>query len=353
MRTDMNRLAIGVIAIILTVAALMRAEEILAPVALALTAGIVMSPLSDWWERVKLPRVLGAMASLVVALCVIVAGAALLYPVVERLVTMAPKVWADLRETVSAMRDMAESVESIKEDIAIAVDSKAVAAPAAPAAEADMPIPSVTDALFLAPSILAQVLIFAGTLFFFVLTRTEIYDWAARFLASGDQPPAQVSMRLMRAERRVSQYFVTISLINLGLGAATAALLYALGLPGAVVFGLLASLANFILYLGPAVVVVTLAYAGIAAFDGLYAILPALGFAGLNILEGQFVTPALVGQSLKVNPLIVFLSVVFGMWLWGAPGGIVAIPLLLWIHAVVEGRDTEAGLVGIAPAARL
>lgn len=340
-----TRIALIVLATLAGVAALRAGGEILAPIALALTMGIVLSPVSDTWERLMLPRVPAALLSLCIALLAILAASAVLYPLVDRLVGMAPKVWADMQELVRAMRGVAESVETLNEDISEQIAPKAHAAPAAERTAPDVPLPSVSDALFLAPAIAAQILVFAGTLFFFLLSRSEILDWIARAVAKEGEAAA-MARQLARAERRVARYFLTISLINASLGALTAGCLYLLGMPGALLFGLVAGLANFILYLGPALVVVMLGFAGVAAFDGLAALAPAAGFAALNLLEGQFVTPALVGQRLSVNPLLVFLAIVFGVWLWGPVGGVVAIPLLLMAQAVAEDRPAP----GPAPA---
>ncbi len=135
----------------------------------------------------------------------------------------------------------------------------------------------------------------------------------------------------MRADRLVSRYFLTITMINAALGTGVALMLTGLGLPGAAQWGLLAFFANFVVYLGPAVFAGAMVLAGTAAFDGPTALAPAAFYLFLNFTEGQFITPSLVGQTMQINPLAVFLSVIFGLWLWGAAGGIVAIPLLVWI----------------------
>ena len=69
-------------------------------------------------------------------------------------------------------------------------------------------------------------------------------------------------------------------------------------------------------------------------------------FIGLCTVEGQFITPTLVGRSMVVNPLLVFLILIAGIWIWGPVGGIVAIPLLLWVRVMTTGKSG-----GVAPAA--
>jgi len=98
---------------------------------------------------------------------------------------------------------------------------------------------------------------------------------------------------------------------------------------------------NYLVYVGPAMLMLLLLFAGVAAFDGAMILLPAAAFIVLNTIEGQVLTPALVGKHLEVNPLLIFLALVFGLWLWGPIGGIVAIPLLLWVLALNDALDSR------------
>ncbi len=125
--------------------------------------------------------------------------------------------------------------------------------------------------------------------------------------------------------------------------------MHLLGMPAAPFWGMLAFLLNFVLYLGPIVLGVTLLVTGLVVFDGAIAVAPAALYLAMNATEGQFVTPSLVGQQISVNPLLVFLSLVFWLWLWGPIGGIVAIPLMIWVIAIVEatlGQTISSGIPG-------
>ena len=165
-------------------------------------------------------------------------------------------------------------------------------------------------------------------LFFFLLTRKGIYSWLARFI--GDRADTEILLqRFTQAERLVSRYFLTITVINAALGTALAGALALIGLPGPFIWGLTAALANFILYMGPMMVTGGLLIAGLVAFDGLMTFLPAVIFLSLNMIEAQFATPAFLGRHISVNPLLIFVSLVVWLWLWGPIGGIIAIPVLV------------------------
>ncbi len=345
-RTDrLTQLSVIAIAAIALIAAMNIGEPILAPITLALVAGVVLSPLSDFWESRGYAPVWGALVGLAATLLVVGALALAFQPIIAQLVEQAPKVWSDMQDVVKGLRSLMRGLSEVTDGVAEAIAPEANAAPAAAPAEETVAMPSVADALLAAPAILSQVLIFAGALFFFLLTRSEIYSWVSlRLSQTGGR--AELAHRLRLAERKVSRYFSTITLINAGLGAITAAVLQLLGLPDAMIWGVVAFIVNFVVYLGPALFITVLLFVGVAEFDGILSLAPAASFLTLNTIEGQFVTPALVGRHMAVNPLLVFLALIFGLWLWGPIGGIVAIPLLLWVlvlnDAVVEPQKRAA-----------
>ncbi len=331
-------IVLGTIALI---AAMDFGEDILAPLTLALVTGVVLSPLAEFWEQRGYSAAWGALIGLAATLALIGALVLAFHPIIAQLVSQAPKVWADMKEVVAGFRGLLRGLSEVTDSVAAAVAPEANAAPAAPAAEDGVALPTVTDALMIAPAILSQVLVFSGALFFFLLTRSEIYDWVSlRLSERGGR--AELAHRLRRADRNVSRYFSTITLINAGLGAITAGVLQAIGVQDAMIWGVVAFIVNFVVYLGPAVFVVTLLFVGVAQFDGALSLAPAACFLLLNTIEGQFVTPALVGRHMAVNPLLVFLSLIFGLWLWGPIGGIVAIPLLLWVLVLNDAISERA-----------
>ncbi|MGZ9811479.1 AI-2E family transporter [Pseudoroseicyclus sp. H15] len=344
----MGHAAIVVIAAIAVGYTLQAAEAIIAPVVLALVAGIVLSPLSDLLEKWGVGRTFAALISLFLTLILVAALVMALQPIAMRLIDSLPKVARDLEDALGNLRGTISDLSTMSENMAETLSgagADAAAVDPEPAAAAASEVPNVRDAIMLAPSIIAQIIVFAGTLFFFVATRDEVYTLLRKVLPGHDGRRLQIS-DLRRAERRVAHYFLTITLINTCLGVAVGAALTVMGLPGALQWGLLAFFMNFVVYLGPAVFGISLLIAGIAAFDGPYSLLPAASFFLLNMMEGQFITPSLVGREMRINPLMIFLSVTFGLWIWGPIGGVVAIPLLVWLLVVLTG---QAGAVDPRP----
>ncbi|MFG6509703.1 AI-2E family transporter [Sulfitobacter sp. 1A15333] len=147
-------------------------------------------------------------------------------------------------------------------------------------------------------------------------------------------------------ERRVSRYLLTITIINAGLGISVGLYLFALGLPVPYVWGLAAFLLNFLPYIGGVIGAVLVGAYAIATFDSVgYAILAPLGYQILTGIEGQFITPYLVGRRLELNTVAVFLTVVFWGWLWGIAGALVAVPFLVVFKVICE-NVTALNMIG-------
>ena len=133
----------------------------------------------------------------------------------------------------------------------------------------------------------------------------------------------------------LSRYFATVTLINLMLGIATTATMYWLGMPNPLLWGVVAFVLNFVPYAGSAATLVLLTVVAVVSFDGLGKALAVAGcYLVLTTVEGQVVQPILVGRRLDVSPLVVFLSLWFGGWLWGIAGVALAVPMLVAAKAL-------------------
>ena len=312
---------------------LQQGKEIFAPILSALILGVILTPLSDLWDRLRLPDAFSAFLTVAIALFAILVMVLLIEPYVTMAVNQAPVIWNELRGTVTEFQRILRGLEELSDDVASAIEPASEGSNGE--AASTVVLPSLTDALFLAPHFAAQFLIFTGTLYFFLMSKTGIYSWVSGLHAQFGET------ELRMAAKQVSRYVLTISAINLTFGIFVVIAMHFLGMPSPVIWGILAFALNFILYLGPIAMVAMLTITGIVVFDGPSSFLPAAVYLAMNATEAQFVTPTMVGKSLSVNPLTVFLSLVFWLWLWGPIGGIIAIPLLIWCLTVLKGATDQ------------
>src|SRR5688500_1181652 len=117
--------------------------------------------------------------------------------------------------------------------------------------------------------------------------------------------------------------------------------MYALGMPNALLWGVLAGVLNFIPYLGPIVACLIFACAALVTFDSLGRALAVPGvFVALHLIEGQLVQPLTVGRRCEVNALVILLGVWFGYAFWGIPGVLLATPVLVALKVAAQHHPT-------------
>lgn len=312
------------------------AQDAFIPVAIALFLALLLTPAVDRLHRWRVPR---SIAATIVMLGVLLAGAAAVNGVwnpAKEWLARAPQTFRKIDERVRPLRAMVAQVESMTERAEqLAQGSNAGSAQPNVAVAA----PEEGTAFALTKSALEALTVIPLTLFFLAGGPPLL----ARLVASlsGSETTGN-SLRLTNAIRvEVGRYFGTIALINLGLGAATAAAVAALGMPNAILWGTIAAVFNFIPYLGPIATVAILGGAALVTFDDLPHALAVPGvFVVLHLLEGQVVQPLTVGRRLELNALVVLLAIWFGFWFWGVPGVLLAVPLLVALKVAADHQPS-------------
>ena len=182
-----------------------------------------------------------------------------------------------------------------------------------------------------------QIVLFIGTLFFFILGRSTFRQSAVNWF-SAREARLQTLKILNDIEINLSGYLVVVTAINLSLGIVTVAMTWAMGIPAPLLWGTLAFTLNYIPYVGPSIMYVLLFFAGLMTYPTLLgALMPPLVFIAITTLEGHFLTPAIVGrQVLQVHPLAIFLGVAFLAWMWGPLGAFLATPILIVARVVLD-----------------
>jgi predicted PurR-regulated permease PerM len=122
---------------------------------------------------------------------------------------------------------------------------------------------------------------------------------------------------------------VTVTVINCSLGLAVGAAVGFFGLPNPAMWGAMVALLNFVPYFGALSGIIFMTLGAILSFDSLsYALLFPAVYLALATLEGNFITPMVMGRSLTLNPVLVILSLLFWGWMWSIVGIILAVPIL-------------------------
>jgi len=181
---------------------------------------------------------------------------------------------------------------------------------------------------FVTPAV-AQILLFVGTLIFYLIGQQDFRRRVAMLF-----PEREAKLRFLRIttdiERNLTGYIGVFTIINVALGTVVALGAWAFGFPNPVIFGVVAAILNYIPYIGPGINAFILFAVGLVSFPTLgQAVLPPLCFIVVTTIEGHFITPAVIGRRLTLNPFLVFLALAFWTWMWGPVGSFLAVPFCI------------------------
>ena len=160
-------------------------------------------------------------------------------------------------------------------------------------------------------------------------------------------PPKDMASRIARfAQLHWSQHGLLDSALPgcggqlaavVGLGMIVSGGLFFLGVPNPAMWGLLAAVLNFVPYFGPVAGIVLLSLVGLLSFETLWqGLLPPAWYLLLHLLEANLITPVVLGRRFTLNPVIIFVSLIFWTWLWGVPGALLSVPILVSVKVVCD-----------------
>jgi predicted PurR-regulated permease PerM len=316
------------------------------PVALALLAGLILSSPVEALFRAGLPRGLGAVVILIMALAAVAGLVALIWTPSQQWYASAPHTLSVIQRKFTPVARLMNHIEELT-DRAGKVGAPTSAEPAAVAVPqesvARVLLSTVRDAAIgLATFVIITLFLLAGG-------PPMVARMTAAFFDHLKAHHVQGYINKVRAE--VGQFYVTTTFINIGLGIATTLVMMAWGMPTPYLWGAVAAILNFIPYAGATTTLLVVTLVAIVSFDGLgHAFGVALSYLGLAVIEGQLVQPLLVGRRLDVNPLLIFLGLWFGGVFWGIAGVILATPILLALKVIAENAlDGESMMQFLGP----
>jgi predicted PurR-regulated permease PerM len=306
--------------IILFLVGLSLAKPIVLPTTAAFVITMMLSPLSERADRYRVPAWLTAT---VLWLAVVAAAFGVIdlvsAPVIDW-VHKAPDIGRSIQDKLqvlaqplSGLRDLRDALLPSQSDKGVNVDVVAI----------------VQQTVSFATPALGQALILFVALFFMLLGRRRLRHVVVRYFS---QHEARLrALRIMNdIERNLTGYLSVVAVINAGVGVGAGIIAALVGLPNPVAWGVLGFVLNFIPYMGAGIMELGMFLVGIVTFPSLtHALVAPLLYIAMGLIEGQFLTPGILGRHFTLNPLTVFLSLVFWAWLWGPVGAFLAVPLLI------------------------
>jgi predicted PurR-regulated permease PerM len=296
-------------------------RPILMPVLAAMVIGTTFAPLVKAAARRRISPWVTALLLGVVLLAIAGTAVTLLAQPVSEWIGKAPEIGASIKQKLYVLDRPLTALRELQEVLLPASGSSVAVAPSQWGMVTPV-IAAVTPAV-------AQLTLFFVTLIFFLATQMDSRRYLASFFTSRGG-----KLRFIRIandiEDNLASYVAVVTAINFGLGVMVAAGAWLLGLPNPIIFGTLAMVLNYMPYIGAACMTVILLGVGLVTFPSLgYALVPPIAFVALATVEGQFITPTVLGHRLTLNPLVVLLALAFWAWLWGPVGAFLAVPFTI------------------------
>jgi predicted PurR-regulated permease PerM len=312
--------------------------EFFLPLTAALVIAIALVPLLEWMERRGLPSALAAAISVIGFLMVANTALVLIIVPATEWFRILPQRLPQIQANLAPLIDFYSNLQRFVDETVQMLASGPVAAAQGAAVEA--PRSLLQFAATSAPAAIIQMVFVLLIIYFFLAGWTGLRRRTINSRGSFDGALA-VARVIQNVVDATSAYVITIATINLCLGIAVAIALWLVGMPSPMMWGGIVALLNFVPYFGPMLAAVLLGLGGLMVFDDVWrAVLPAALQVGFHLVEANVVTPTLLGRRLTMNPLLILVSLTFWGWVWGTPGALLGVPLLIIIQTVVAAAGT-------------
>ncbi len=301
------------------------ARAVLLPVVLALLLSYLFRPVVRALAKMRIPPSVGAAIVLVGVAAAIGYGISFLSAPAAGWLEKAPYGMQQLQQKLLPLRKPMEQVAKASGEI------DKLTAPADGSATPTVAVKEnrLTETLYGRTQEFAISTVLLLILLYFLLT----YDIVLLSKVLKLMPTLEDKKRALsiahQIESHISRYLLTITIINIGLGIAVGTTVGFLGLSNPVMWGVLVAVLNFVPYIGALTGIICMTIGAVLSYDSLgYAALFPASYLFIATIEGNFVTPYVMGRSLTLNPVIILLSLTFWGWMWGIAGVILAVPIL-------------------------
>lgn len=319
------------------------AQEVLIPLTVAMLLSLLLSPVVTLLQRVHVPRTAGSILVLAMVVTALAGGVTLLAQPAQDWVANAPATIQTIQQRLRIFREpfrKAEEATKKLENLGQPTDKPTVVSTR----------PSLLTSMATGtPRVLATIAAVLLLVYFFLSSGNGFLRRMVEIAPGLSEKKMLVSIA-RDVQEEMSRYLVMVSLINLALAAVTAVSMALLGVPNPLLWGAAAGILNFAPYVGPATTGIGLLIVGFTTFDTLGHVLAVPGvFFAIAFVEGQLITPTIIGRRLALDPTVVFVWLLLWGWLWGVAGVLLAGPLIACFRIVcqhVEALNSVSVLIG-------
>ncbi|MBO81445.1 AI-2E family transporter [Citromicrobium bathyomarinum] len=311
------------------------------PLTTAVILSVLLAPLADRLSAWGVPNTLASVLSLLIFVAIVVlAFSAILQPafsLFDRLPELIEQIGARYEELQAEFAWLANANERLADLVGSSGGNEVVLAG-----------PSVFQQVAIsAPVLLLEVMLTFLMAFFMIEARGRLRR-NILFGRTSFGTSVKAARVLREVQDRVAAYILTVAWINLGVGIVVALGAWAMDLPAPIMWGGLATLLNFIPYIGPLAMTALLTLFGLGTADTVFlGLIPPVAYVVLHVFEANAITPAILGRRFTMNPVMILLAFSYFTWIWGAVGALLSVPILLMLTAFFDhiGRPNLLGFI--------
>lgn len=308
------------------------AQDFFLPIVLAILLDFLLSPLVRALRKLRIPEPIGAGIIMLGLLGVLGTGVWYLSGPASEWLSRAPESMARVQTKLETLRRPMEKVTQAAEQVEAATEVKA-----GDTQQVEIKGPGLTKQLFGGTTAFLSAATVILFLTYFLLAVGDLFLQKLVTVLPQFKDKKKAVTIARETEAQISTYLLTATVVNLGVGVVTTVALTLLGMPNAMLWGVVAAVLNFVPYVGAAANMVILALAALLAFESTAdALMVPAVFFGINIIEGNLVTPMILGSRMRLNTVALFIGLIFWWYLWGIPGAILAVPIMAAIKIICD-----------------
>ena len=336
-----------ILAVLAVLYTLYFSRDFLLPIVFAVLLNFLLSPVVRWFARFRVPPPLGSGIVILAIIGLLSSGAFGLSGAVRDWAATAPATLKTAEAKLSKIIRPLQRASKTAEQVAKAAGETAAVTttPAAKPAEVVVQGPSLAARIFGTTQRSVASILEVLILLYFLLAAGDLFlQKLIKVLPNlGDKRKA---VRIAREiESSISTYLLTAASINVTEGIVVGGIMYLWGMPNPALWGALVVLLEFVPYLGALAMVVILSIAALTTFDSVgHAVLIPASFLLVNLIQGNFVSPILLGHRLALNPVALFIGLAFWFWIWGIPGAFIAVPILATFKIFCDHIESMASV---------
>ncbi len=310
------------------------------PLTCAIILSVLLAPLADRFSSWGVPNTLASVLALIIFLAIVVlAFGAILQPaftLYDRLPELIEGIGQRYHEMQEDFAWLARANDRLAELLGSGGNEVTLAGPSV-----------FQQVAISAPLLLLEVMLTFLMAFFLVEARSRLRR-NILFGRTTFGTSVKAARVLREVQDRVAAYILTVAWINLGVGIVVALGAWAMDLPAPIMWGGLATLLNFVPYIGPLAMTALLTLFGLGTADTVFlGLIPPISYVALHVIEANAVTPAILGRRFTMNPVMILLAFSYFSWIWGAVGALLSVPILLMVTAFFDhvGRPNLVGFI--------